>query len=192
MKISTYLVLICTLFISLSCSKKKKQNADEPKYEVKVTQTSAPGTKLAEAKLEPLNGSKVNGEVTFKELEDGSVLYNISVTGLEPNSTHAIHIHQNGDCSAKDGSSAGGHWNPTEDEHGQLNKEHHHLGDIGNLQANDKGIAVLSGTTDLWTLSKKTSNNIRGHSIIVHAAADDFTSQPSGNAGQRVACGVIY
>ena len=118
-------------------------------------------------------------------------MYTVNLKGLEPGE-HAIHIHEAGDCSSDDGKSAGGHWNPTDHDHGHLGVgDDYHLGDIGNLNAAEDGTVTLTGTTDKWSMKKGDENSILGHAVIVHAKADDFVSQPSGAAGTRIACGVI-
>ena len=102
---------------------------------------------------------------------------------------HAVHVHEFGDCSSSDGSSAGGHWNPTTEDHGKWGEGAHHKGDIGNLEADQNGTARLQFSTDKWCLGcSDSSKNLIGKSIIIHAKADDFTTQPTGNAGGRVGC----
>ena len=136
------------------------------------------------------SGSNVSGTITLTQSGD-TVNMVANLDGLSEGS-HAIHIHQNGDCSSDDGTSAGGHWNPTDEKHGKWGEEMHHSGDIGNLMADDKGNASLSFSTDKWCIGCDDENkNVVGKAFIVHAKADDFESQPSGAAGQRVACGVI-
>lgn len=190
MKLFNTLLILLLMAGFVSCSKKNKEKKEETESTTVVEEQPQQNV-TAEAVLEPKSGSKVHGTVTFKELEDGAVMYTVSVTGLDKNSVHAIHIHETGDCSAEDGSSAGGHWNPMGEEHGKMGEGEFHLGDIGNLDANEDGVATLSGTNNLWTLTKDSTNNIRGHAIIIHEKADDFKTQPTGNAGSRVACGVI-
>lgn len=136
------------------------------------------------------SGSNVSGTISFKQTEN-NVTMNVALKGLTPG-THAIHIHQNGDCSADDGSSAGGHWDPTMENHGKWGEGMHHSGDIGNLEVAADGLASLDFNTDKWCLGcDDQKRNIIGKGLIVHASADDFKSQPSGAAGARVACGVI-
>lgn len=127
------------------------------------------------------------GKVTFTE-NGGSVKMQISAENLTPG-IHAIHIHEKGDCSANDASSAGGHWNPMKDMHGKWGANHHHNGDIGNLVADENGKAKLSFKTDKWCLAcKDETKNIVGKSIIIHIKEDDYTTQPTGNAGGRIGC----
>ena len=143
----------------------------------------------ATAELESRSGSTVTGKVTFSE-HDGKVRMKVVVKGLTPG-LHAIHLHDKGDCSAPDASSAGGHWNPSSQDHGKWGHSPFHHGDIGNLVANAKGRAKMTVESDLWTLGDGTASDIAGQSVIVHAEEDDFTTQPTGNAGGRVACGEI-
>ncbi|NNE77995.1 MAG: superoxide dismutase family protein [Pricia sp.] len=135
--------------------------------------------------------SNVKGEVTFKE-EDGEVKMMANFTGLAEGD-HAIHLHENADCSAHDGTSAGGHWNPTNEPHGKWGDEGgYHKGDIGNFVADADGNASQEFSTDEWCIGCDDENkNILGKAVIVHQGKDDFTSQPSGDAGARVACTAI-
>lgn len=147
---------------------------------------SAPGV-MAAATLAPASGSKVMGTVTF--VRDGAkTRVEAHVTGLTPGA-HGFHIHEKGDCSAADASSAGGHFNPTGASHGGPEDENRHVGDLGNLDADTTGAAHYSKTLDGIVFAGDAS--IVGKSLIVHGGEDDFKSQPSGNAGDRVACGVI-
>lgn len=136
------------------------------------------------------SNSSVTGTASFTE-KKGVVTFTATVSGLTPG-VHAIHIHEKSDCSAADGSSAGGHWNPTFKKHGQWGKKEYHKGDIGNFMADKKGNGKISLTTDEWCIGcGDETKDILGKSIIVHQGADDFTSQPAGNAGSRVACTAI-
>lgn len=141
--------------------------------------------------MESKSGSNATGEVHFSE-NNGKVSMEAKFTGLTPG-THAIHLHEKADCSAADGSSAGGHWNPTHERHGKWgDAEGYHKGDIGNLEADADGNATLKMETDEWCISCDDENkNILGKSIIVHEGVDDFVSQPTGDAGGRVSCGGI-
>ncbi len=137
--------------------------------------------------LEPKSNSKVNGTGTFVE-KNGMVVFVAKLSGLNPG-IHAIHIHEKADCSAADGSSAGGHWNPTFKKHGKWGSEEHHKGDIGNFMADENGNGSITLTTSEWCIDcADETKNIIGKGLIVHQGADDFTTQPSGNAGARVAC----
>ncbi|MFY9242854.1 MAG: superoxide dismutase family protein [Polaribacter sp.] len=147
-------------------------------------------TKTAVATISAKSGSNVSGKVTFTE-KDGKVMMIAELQGLTEGE-HAMHIHAVGDCSADDGSSAGGHWNPTEEDHGKWMANPFHIGDIGNLVANAEGKGTIEKETDLWCINcEDETKNIIGKAIIVHSGIDDFMSQPSGAAGSRVGCGEI-
>ena len=141
----------------------------------------------AVAALSPTKGNNVQGIISFKQVE-GGVLIVANVTGLSPGQ-HGFHIHEFGDCSAADGSSAGGHFNPTNTKHGGPDHADRHAGDLGNIVADDYGIAHYERVDTVLKLNGP--NTIVGRSIIVHANPDDLTTQPTGNAGGRLACGVI-
>jgi Cu-Zn family superoxide dismutase len=146
--------------------------------------------KKAIAKIEAKSGSTVSGTVTFTE-KDGIVTMKAALAGLSEGN-HAIHIHAIGDCSAPDGKSAGGHWNPTNENHGKWMEAPFHIGDIGNLVVGADGTGTIDRTTKLWTIGgKDATKNVVGHAIIIHEGPDDFSSQPSGAAGPRVGCGEI-
>jgi Cu-Zn family superoxide dismutase len=142
---------------------------------------------MAVAVLAPASGKNVAGQVTFLQETEG-VRVTANLTGLTPGK-HGFHIHEKGDCSAADFSSAGGHFNPTSQKHGAPTDPEHHLGDFGNIEANQQGEARFERVVN-W-LSFKGTNSFVGRAVIVHEKADDLQSQPSGNAGGRLACGVI-
>ena len=102
----------------------------------------------------------------------------------------AVHLHEHGDCGDK-GQMAHGHWNPTNAQHGKWESGSFHLGDIGNVRLDSKGRGTLTINTKLWTLGGAPSTNILGKAVIVHGGVDDYTTQPTGNAGSRIGCGVI-
>jgi superoxide dismutase, Cu-Zn family len=140
--------------------------------------------------LEPKSGSAVSGTATFSE-KNGIVTFSTKIAGLKPG-VHGIHIHEKADCSATDAASAGGHWNPTHVKHGKWSDAEHHKGDIGNFTADENGNGTISLKTDEWCIGcGDTNKDILGKAIIVHANPDDFTTQPTGNAGGRIACSAI-
>jgi Cu-Zn family superoxide dismutase len=149
---------------------------------------AADAEQLAIAVLHPTEGNKCKGVVRFTE-QDGKVKVVAEVEGLTPGQKHAIHVHQCGDCSSADGMSAGGHYNPDNHPHGLPDAKERHAGDFGNLQADDQGKARLELTVDNITVQGH-HNPVIGRAVIVHAKADDG-GQPVGNAGGRIACGVI-
>ena len=142
---------------------------------------------LASAGLQPTKGNKTVSEVTFEQVGD-KVRVTAHVIGLKPDQEHGFHVHEKGDCSSGDGMSAGGHFNPYGKPHGRGAERH--AGDLPNLKADAKGRATLSVDMDIITLTPGPGSII-GRGVIVHAQPDDYTSQPVGNAGARMACGVI-
>lgn len=142
----------------------------------------------AAAVLHPTEGNNAAGVVVFT-LTDQGVQVEATVTGLEPDTRHGFHIHQYGDCRAPDGTSAGGHYNPSGEEHGAPSDDIRHMGDLGNLPANAQGTA----SADFIDTHVKLNgpNSILGRGMILHAGEDDLTTQPTGAAGARLACGVI-
>lgn len=140
------------------------------------------------AVLSPASASKVTGTVTFTKTADG-VKVVADITGLTPSGKHGFHIHEFGDCSAPDATSAGGHFNPSKHEHAGPDATNRHEGDLGNIEADASGKAHLELTDKMLQLSGP--NSIIGRGLIVHEKMDDLKTQPTGNAGARVACGVI-
>lgn len=141
----------------------------------------------ARAIINPTKNNRVQGVVTFTKVEDG-VLIVADIENLEPGK-HGFHIHEFGDCSAPDGSSAGGHFNPKNTKHGAPDAIERHAGDLGNLAADERGRAHYRRVDKVITLEGEST--IIGRSVIIHANEDDFKTQPTGNAGGRVGCGVI-
>ena len=141
----------------------------------------------AVAKLNPTQGNKTRGTVVFIREPEG-VRVVAEVTGLTPGK-HGFHIHEKGDCSAPDATSAGGHFNPTGAPHGAPTETRRHAGDFGNITANAQGVARFERVDNMIKLDGPHS--ILGKAVIVHAKADDLKTQPTGDAGGRVACGVI-
>jgi Cu-Zn family superoxide dismutase len=150
---------------------------------------STKGNTNAEAKLMAKSDSDVTGTASFSQNKD-SVSLVLDIQNAVPG-LHGVHIHEKGDCSAADGSSAGGHWNPTEDTHGKWGTDNHHYGDIGNIKIDSNGKGQLLFSTTKWNLAQDDKFSIVGKSIVIHSGEDDLTSQPSGDAGYKVACGVI-
>lgn len=142
----------------------------------------------AQVIITPLNNAKVKGKLHLSKTKNG-ILIKGKIDGLSRNK-QAIHIHEFGDCSAKDGSSAGGHYNPTKKKHGDPKNTEHHAGDLGNLVSQKDGSAEINSYYNNITLNGYFSPVI-GRSIIIHGNEDDFKTQPSGNSGVRVACGII-
>jgi len=149
-----------------------------------------PSTANASVILTPASGSLVSGKLQLLPMGDGVHLRG-ELGGLTRNARHAIHVHERGDCSAVDAASAGEHFNPTGKPHGRMRTGAHHLGDMDNLAANNDGVARVDMHVPGVALANGGSNDIIGRAIVVHAQADDYSTQPSGNSGPRIACGVI-
>ena len=149
---------------------------------------AAAQAQTASATLAPTAGNTTAGSVTFTQKGD-KVTVNVKLSGLAPGG-HGFHVHEKGDCSAPDAMSAGGHFNPTGKPHGSPDAPDHHVGDMPMLHADASGNATL--TTDLSGLTIGSgATDIVGKSVIVHKDPDDYKTQPTGNSGARVACGVI-
>ena len=173
------LLLIGISFALISCERVNQQ----------TDVISAPAVIQAIAIIGPASNSTVTGTATFTQSGD-QITVLIDIQNATPG-LHGVHIHENGDCSAPDGTSAGGHWNPTNVAHGKWGVGEFHLGDLGNITVGDDGTGSFELTTDLWEIGTGSDIDVVGKGIIVHADADDFISQPSGNAGARIGCGVI-
>jgi superoxide dismutase, Cu-Zn family len=149
---------------------------------------------LAKTKLLSKSGSQVSGEIAFTQVSKG-VEVSGKVSGLKPNQSHGFHIHEKGDCTSNDALSAGGHFNPEGKKHGNHSHHHHaglehHAGDMPNLKADANGTAVFKVLLVGITIHEG-AKAITGRAVIVHANEDDYVSQPVGNAGGRIACGLI-
>ena len=141
----------------------------------------------AVAVLHPTQGNSTEGMVTFTRTENGIKVI-ADVSGLTPGK-HGFHIHEYGNCSKADATSAGGHFNPDNKPHGAPTDKERHVGDLGNITADEEGKAHLEWLDPMIAFEGKHS--IIGRAVVVHASEDDLKSQPTGNAGPRVACGVI-
>ena len=185
-----FAIALVTLLIvaAVACGgEKEAETAPE------TPEAATPGIRDLDMMINPLGDSGVSGTASFTTGDDGTIRVFISLSGASEG-LHAAHIHEIGDCSAPDGTSAGGHWNPTSMDHGQWGTPPHHLGDLGNIEVDEYGAGALTVTTPnpgFWSMGTGEVNDIVGKAIIVHAEVDDFTTQPTGAAGGRIACGVI-
>jgi Cu-Zn family superoxide dismutase len=192
---------IIVSFAAFSCNNNGKSEStsdttkvvtDTPGNKMTMDTASAPMVNHAEARLTGTYADTVvDGTVKFDTDSTGKVKMRLDISvPAKAGKSVAVHIHEHGDCgdTAK---MAHGHWNPTNAQHGKWGSESFHSGDIGNVKLNAKGKGSLTLTTDLWTLGGKPDKNILEKSIIVHGGMDDYKTQPSGNAGTRIGCGVI-
>lgn len=183
--------LTVVLMVGYNCKEIKKE-ATEAKEEVTEEVKEEAKVEVIKFSMEPKSDSNVKGEVTFTQ-EGTTVKMFATFSGLSEGE-HAIHLHEKADCSSDDGKSTGGHWNPTHEPHGKWGAtEGYHKGDIGNFTADADGNATLEFSTDQWCIGCDDENmNIVGKAVIVHQGVDDFTTQPTGDAGARISCtGII-
>jgi Cu-Zn family superoxide dismutase len=151
--------------------------------------TFEPQGPRAVAKLDAAPGSMVWGSVSFVETGKG-VLVRADVRSLPPGGEFGFHVHEKGDCSSPDFTSAGGHFNPGGKPHGHYGKPERHAGDLLNLQATGEGNATYAFETPLLSV-KPGPNSVVGRAVVIHRNPDDYKSQPAGNSGPRIACGLI-
>ncbi|WP_420602190.1 superoxide dismutase family protein [Flagellimonas sp.] len=186
------LPLALILITAFSCKQAKKEAETTTEEVVEEIMEEVMEVKPIKFSMEAKSDSNVSGEVTFTE-ENGTVIMKANLSGLTEGE-HAIHIHEKADCSSADGKSTGGHWNPTFQPHAKWGAEGgYHKGDIGNFVADAEGNATVDFATNEWCIGcDDDTKNIVGKAVIVHQGIDDYTSQPSGAAGARVACtGII-
>jgi Cu-Zn family superoxide dismutase len=174
MKIIFYPFIFCLMMVvAISCGDKKVEH------------------QVAIAVLSATDGAAKIGEVKFYDIGNEKMRMDMELTMPErAGSTVAVHFHEHGDCGNM-GENAHGHWNPTRENHGQWEGAHYHSGDIGNIQLDSKGHGKVSRTTLRWTTIEGDERNIIGKGIIVHGGTDDYKTQPTGNSGPRIGCGVI-
>ena len=191
---TVFIGLIATT-IFISC----KNDAQQAEAESQKVETNSSASKpsmeankeTVVVKLESKSGSSATGLAIFVQ-EYGQVRVISEFEGLTPG-IHAMHLHEKADCTAADGTSTGGHWNPTFEKHGSWgDPKGYHRGDIGNLTAKADGTAKLMFQTDQWFIGcGDETKDILGKAVIIHEGRDDLTTQPTGNAGGRVSCGGI-
>lgn len=194
MKIRNLFLLLTAVLCLLSCQNNTNSSTDSDDMSTETNDNVQNTDNMAATimvQLEPKSGSNLSGNATFTQA-NGEVTLKATINGLSEGE-HAIHIHETGDCSAEDGTSAGGHWNPTNERHGKWgDAEGYHKGDIGNFTVDANGVGMVEFTTDEWCIGcGDPQKDIDGKALIIHDGVDDFTSQPSGAAGTRVGCGII-
>ncbi|RZJ78181.1 MAG: superoxide dismutase family protein [Flavobacterium sp.] len=165
-----YLIAVtCTVFTS--CANKERE--------------------VANASLNATADNKAIGSAKFFQLADGKIKMDLEINMPEKaDSTVAVHFHEHGDCGNM-GENTHGHWNPTNESHGKWDSDAYHSGDIGNVALDSKGYAKISVSTARWSIASDDVKNIMGRGIIVHGGTDDYSTQPTGNSGPRIGCGVI-
>lgn len=181
------LMALVPLALLGACSRKEAPPTPAPPSPAAA---AAPAASPAQVTLGGASGSSVGGDLQLAAAA-GGVTISGQITGLAPNTLHGFHVHQNGDCSAPDAKSAGDHFNPGNAMHGGPTASERHLGDLPNVQADAMGTAAISTTLAGATLRDGGPNDLVGKAFIVHAKRDDYVTQPSGDSGDRIACGVI-
>jgi Cu-Zn family superoxide dismutase len=190
MRIAPLVSSLAAMLALSGCASTPDTTAAAPAPEAAPQAPATSTLTSATANLASASGSLVSGRLQLMPMGDG-VHASGEIGGLKPNGTHAFHIHEKGDCSAADASSAGGHFNPTARPHGRITHPQHHAGDNDNLVADAEGVAKVDAHFSGVVLGGGGTTDVVGKAIVVHADPDDYTSQPSGNAGARIACGVI-
>lgn len=190
-RLSFIFLAVFALTMSTSCKNEKKNPEVTKTKDEMPMENKTNDVKKMTVTLESKSGSDVKGNAVFTE-EDGAVTM-VAVVGGLTEGEHAIHLHEKADCSADDGTSSGGHWNPTNQPHGKWGSpDGYHKGDIGNFKADAQGNGTITITTDEWCIGCGDSGkDIVGKAVIIHEGVDDFVTQPTGDAGGRVSCGGI-
>ena len=184
-----FLLVFCAI---ISCNGNTNSEKSTGPSSDSTASTTAPVKEHAVADLKPVfQDTALSGSAEFDAEAGGKVKMKLHLSvPAKANKSVAVHIHANGDCGDM-GKAAGGHWNPTNVEHGKWGNNPFHSGDIGNVKLDMNGNGDMELESDLWSLGGDAKTNILNKAIIVHGGEDDFVSQPSGNAGTRIGCGVI-
>ncbi len=188
-KQASFVILTISMFAFISCNSSQSTEKSSSGDSTEVASINA--AKHAEAVISGTYAdTTVNGKATF-DVENGKIKMVLKITvPSKANQSVAAHLHEHGACGDM-GKEAHGHWNPTNKEHGKWGSDNFHSGDIGNIQLDSTGTGSIELETNLWTIGGDSTTNILDKSVIIHGGVDDYTSQPSGNAGTRIGCGVI-
>ncbi len=194
MNAKTLISLTVTAALLTACGKSDDdatpaaETASTPATTASANAPPPPNT--ASAQLAPTQGHTAAGTLTLTD-EGDALRINGTVNGVPPNSEFGFHIHETGDCSAPDASSAGGHFNPANAQHGSPQGASHHAGDMLNAKSDVEGVAHIDVVTTAVGITTGQPTDVHGKSIVMHEKPDDYTTPPSGNSGARIACGVI-
>ncbi len=183
-------VTLCAVALLAACGKRDDGAKSADTAAAAPAAADVPPPARATAQLAPTQGNTAAGTLDLVA-ESNAVRVSGSLQGLPPNGEFGFHIHEKGDCSAPDASSAGGHFNPTSSPHGDPAGAEHHAGDMLNLKADAQGAATVDVSVTGVSLVSGQAENVHGKAIVVHQKADDYKTQPSGDSGARIACGVI-
>ncbi len=188
------LVILTVPLFAVACMQ-DNDSPDRSAARAPDTAASTPAPVVAEkisarVELAATEGHRGSGRLSLEREAQGVRIVGM-LSGLDAGSEHGFHVHENGDCSAPDASSAGGHFNPHGQAHGKPDADQHHAGDMFNVQADAQGSARVDVLVPGVSLRDGAVGDVLGKSIVVHKQADDYVTQPSGNSGDRIACGVI-
>lgn len=187
------LAISLTLLLE-ACSREQPEDAPRAPDSASpaVAEETAPAELAQEAvvQIAPTLGNTVTGSLALAQSPEGVRIAG-SVQGLKPDAEFGFHVHEKGDCSAPDASSAGAHFNPAQAQHGNPRSGAHHAGDMLNIRSNAEGVAQVDTTAAGTSLHGDPNTDVMGKAVVVHESPDDYSTQPSGNSGKRVACGVI-
>jgi Cu-Zn family superoxide dismutase len=195
MNLNRWLPLFAASTLIAGCGNRNEQAStgsapDTAPSPQEVPAAPPPPAAEASAQLAPTQGNTASG--TLALVAEGNALrITGKLSGLSPNGEFGFHIHEKGDCSAPDASSAGGHFNPAGAPHGNPQGETHHAGDMLNAKSDAQGEAMVDAVASGVSLDSGQPNDVHGKAIVLHEKADDYASQPAGNSGARIACGVI-
>jgi Cu-Zn family superoxide dismutase len=177
----------------MACNSNNSSTKAEDSTGMKSMNSTPASDEITHA-MATISGTKadttLNGTATFDKDGDQVKMHLELTVPLKANQSVAVHFHAMSDCGDM-GKMAGGHWNPTNEQHGKWGTGSFHSGDIGNINLDAKGKGMIDIETNRWTLGGDSTTNIIGKTIIVHSGVDDYKSQPSGNSGERIGCGVI-
>ncbi|MGV8879242.1 MAG: superoxide dismutase family protein [Sphingobacteriaceae bacterium] len=182
------------LFVLLACNNKSNITADNADSSMTADSGMHNSMDMMKAHAD-ISATKADtagsGSADFTTTADDKVEMKLMINfPIKANQSVAVHIHEHGDCG-DDGKGAHGHWNPTNEKHGKWDSAAYHSGDIGNVMLDAAGKGEITLSSDRWTIGGDEKTNILNRAIIVHSGVDDFTTQPTGNAGSRIGCGVI-
>jgi Cu-Zn family superoxide dismutase len=186
-----YLVSVCVAAALLGGCGERNQS-ESPTAPAATADRAPPAQPSAgaSAQLAPTQGNTATGTLAITASQD-AVHLSGPVMGLTPNAEFGFHIHERGDCSAPDASSAGAHFNPSNAQHGNPAGDTHHAGDMLNAKSDAQGLAQIEADATGVSLGGGQPNDVLGKAVVMHEKPDDYATQPSGNSGGRIACGVI-
>lgn len=194
MKKTTSGLILC-LLISVMIACTNSSNTTDSRDSLEMLNDTTVSDLPSDLAYADISGTKSDtsgsGRAEFTKKDDGTVEMSLTVNFPKmANKSVAVHFHEHGDCGDA-GKGAHGHWNPTNEAHGKWGSAAYHSGDIGNVQLNAEGTGAVTVSSNRWSIGGDDKTNILNRAVIVHSGVDDYTTQPTGNAGSRIGCGVI-